>query len=76
MGSYDGAESCELVGGYLLYLIKEEFRDTCDFSQYRDDGLGVSESTPRQTDLIKRKLCTIFSKKRSENHDRSKQAHG
>ena len=28
MGSYDGAESCELVGAYLLYLIKEDFRDT------------------------------------------------
>ena len=29
----------------------------------RDDGLGVSKVTPRQTDLIKKKLCTIFSKK-------------
>ena len=54
--------SCELVGAYLLYLIKEEFRDTCDFGLYRDDGLGVSKATPRQTDLIKKKLCTIFSK--------------
>ena len=62
MGSYDGAELCELVGAYLLYLIKEEFRDTCDFGLYRDDGLGVSKATPRQTDLIKKKLCTIFSK--------------
>ena len=62
MGSYVGAESCELVGAYLLYLIKEEFRDTCDFGMYRDDGLGVSKATPRQTDLIKKKLCTIFSK--------------
>ena len=62
MGSYDGAESCELVGAYLLYLIKEEFLDTCDFGLYRDDGLGVSKATPRQTDLIKKKLCTIFSK--------------
>ena len=61
IGSYDGAESCELVGAYLLYLIKEEFRGTCDFGLYRDDGLGVSKATPRQTDLIE-KLCTIFSK--------------
>ena len=37
-------------------------RDTCDFGLYRDDGLGVSKATPRQTDLIKKKLCTIFSK--------------
>ena len=62
MGSYDGAESCELVGAYLLCLIKEEIRDSCDFALYRDDGLGVSKVTPRQTDLIKKKLCTIFSK--------------
>ena len=59
---YDGAESCKLVGAYLLYLIKEEFRDTCDFGLYRDDSLGVSKATPRQTDLIKKKLCTIFRK--------------
>ena len=45
-----------------LYLIKEEFRDTCDFGMYRDDGLGVSKATLRQTNLIKKKLCTIFSK--------------
>ena len=63
MGSYDGAESCKLVGAYLLCLIKEEFRDTCDFGLYRDDhGLGVSKATPRQADLIKKKLCTIFTK--------------
>ena len=27
------------VGAYLLYLIREEFRDTCNFGLYRDDGL-------------------------------------
>ena len=59
---FEGYESCELVGAYLLYLIKEEFRDTCDFGLYRDDDLGVSKATLRQTDLIKKKLCTIFSK--------------
>ena len=31
-------------------------------SLYRDDGLGVSKVTARQTDLIKKKLCTIFNK--------------
>ena len=36
MGSYDGAESCKLVGAYLLYPIKEEFRDACDFGLYRE----------------------------------------
>ena len=39
MGSYDGAESCELVGAYLLHKIKEKFGSMYDFDFYRDDGL-------------------------------------
>ena len=35
MGSYDGAESCELVGAYLLHDIKEEFSKACNFGLYR-----------------------------------------
>ena len=61
MGSYDGAESCELVGAYLLYKIKEKFGGICDFGLYRDDGLGISRASPRQTELIKKDLCGIFS---------------
>jgi len=34
----------------------------CDFGLYRDDGLGASKGPPRQKDLIKKKVCTIFSK--------------
>ena len=34
MGSYDGAETCELVGAFLLHNI-------------RDDGLGISNASPR-----------------------------
>ena len=29
VGSYDGAESCELVGTYLLHNIKERFGNAC-----------------------------------------------
>ena len=29
---------------------------------YRDDGLGVSRSTPRQREGIKKKICQIFNK--------------
>ncbi|XP_015771288.1 PREDICTED: uncharacterized protein LOC107349626 [Acropora digitifera] len=61
MGSYDGAESCELVGAYLLHKIKERFGSICDFGLYRDDGLGISRASPRQTELIKKDLCGIFS---------------
>ena len=62
MGSYDGAESCELVGAYLLHKIKEKFGSTCDFGLYRDDGLRISKASPRQTELIKKDLFSIFSK--------------
>ena len=59
MGSYDGAESCELVDAYLLHKIKERFGSICDFGLYRDDG--ISRASPRQTELIKKDLCGIFS---------------
>ena len=60
MGSYDGAESCELVGTYLLHKIKEKCGSTCDFRLYRDDSLWISKAPPRQTELIKKDLCGIF----------------
>ncbi|KAL9961805.1 hypothetical protein ACROYT_G030827, partial [Oculina patagonica] len=60
MGSYDGAESCELVGAYLLHTIKE--KHGYNFGLYRDDGLGVTQASPRQTERIKKDLCDIFGK--------------
>ena len=60
MGSYDGAESCELVGAFLLHKIKEKHGN--NFGLYRDDGLGVTTAPPRQVELIKKDLCAIFSK--------------
>ena len=61
MGSYDGTESCELVGTYLLHNIKERCGNACNFGLYRDDGLGVTEASPRQAKLIKKELCSIFA---------------
>ena len=29
---------------------------------YRDDGLGVTKASPRQAELIKKELCSIFAK--------------
>lgn len=58
MGSYDGAESCELVGLYMLNIIKKHLGD--NFGLYRDDGLGVLDKTPRQAEIVKKKLCAIF----------------
>ena len=41
MGSYDGAESCELVGAFLLHKIKEKYGN--NFGLHRDDGLGITK---------------------------------
>lgn len=60
MGSYDGAECCELVGAYLLHQINTMHGN--NFGLYRDDGLGVIKATPKQTEKIKKDLCTIFNK--------------
>ena len=60
MGNFDGAETCELVGAYLLHNI----RDThdYDFGLYRDDGLGITKASPRQTEKVQKNLCDIFRK--------------
>ena len=46
MGSYDGAETCELIGLYMLSLIGSKFRNQVGL--YRDDGLAVCNATPRE----------------------------
>ena len=40
MGSFDGAEVCELVGLYLLNKIKP-LLDSNNIGLYRDDGLAI-----------------------------------
>ena len=60
MGSYDGAESCELVGCFLLHEIGKKYGNI--FGLYRDDGLGVTTAPPRQVELIKKGLCDIFKR--------------
>ena len=59
MGSFDGAESYELVGSFLLNKITMKYGQT--FGLYRDDGLGVIKATPREVESIKKDLCTIFN---------------
>ena len=48
MGSYDGAEKCDLVGLYLLSLLKDLQLLTPGL--FRDDGLAVSLGTPSETE--------------------------
>ena len=44
MGSYDGAETCELVGICLLHRIKDVAKN-CSGGLYRDDGLIAIKKT-------------------------------
>jgi hypothetical protein len=59
MGSYDGAESCELVGSFLLHQITQKHGE--NFGLYRDDGLGVIKANPRKIEIIKKDICSIFN---------------
>ena len=59
MGSFDGAESCELVGSFLLYHISMKYGKT--FGLYRDDGLGAVKATAREIEPITKDLCAIFN---------------
>ena len=57
MGSFDGAESCDIVG---LYILSELSKLKIDVGLYRDDGLGVSSLSPKQLEGTKKKICSIF----------------
>ena len=59
MGSFDGAETCELVGAYILEQIQSIIPKE-EVGLYRDDGLAVIHKTPRQTERTKKKLCEKF----------------
>ena len=60
MGSNDGAEICELVGIYLLWLIAQKYRME-DTGLYRDDGLAVVRSTRgRQADQYRKTVTKVM----------------
>ena len=58
MGSFDGAESCELVVCYMLSLLQTKHGSS--FGLYRDDGLGIVKGTPRQIENMKKDICKTF----------------
>ena len=45
MGSYDRAETCELVGALILPRLAQ-YVDKADIRLYCDDGLAVLRDTP------------------------------
>ena len=57
MGSYDGAETCELIGLYILAQLKPL---NVNVGLYRDDGLAVCNKPPREVENIKKEICKIF----------------
>ena len=59
MGSYDGAETCELVGSFLLSQLQDL---NINVGLYRDDGLATTNTTPRETENIKKEICRIFNR--------------
>ena len=60
MGSWDGAESTDIVG--LFLLSKMQALKDAKPGLYRDDGLLVTRGTPRNTEKLKQDLTNLFSK--------------
>ena len=58
MGSYDGAETCELVGSFLLSQLQDL---KINVGLYRDDGLAITNATSRDTENIKKEIFRIFN---------------
>jgi len=58
MGSYNGAETCEFVGTFLLYHVTSKHGP--NFGLYRDDSLGVLKSLARTIEATKKDICNIF----------------
>ncbi|PIK41521.1 hypothetical protein BSL78_21624 [Apostichopus japonicus] len=60
MGSYDGAEICELIGLYILSTLQSKLHIE-NVGLYRDDGLAVLRSlSGRQADRVRKQLAEIF----------------
>ena len=59
MGSFDGAETCELVG---LFLLSQLTHLDVNVGLYRDDGLATCTKTPKQVEAIKKEMCKIFKR--------------
>ena len=59
MGSYDGAEVCELVGLYVLSQL-ENLIERKHIGLYRDDGLAVVNLTGVQTERLRKQVFKLF----------------
>ena len=61
MGSYDGAEVCELIGIFILNLLGRQYDTKNNNGLYRDDGLSIFKNcSGLQMEKIKKHLQKVF----------------
>ena len=63
MGSFDGAEICEMVGLYILHVLNNMYGPNT-LGLYRDDGLAcfTNVSGP-ESDRIRKNIISVFKEK-------------
>ena len=72
MGSYDGAELCELTGHYIFDVLSNELSKE-KIGLYHDDGLSCFQNmTGPQAGKVKKKICEIFQSFGLKNNHRNK----
>ena len=60
MGSYNGAEVCELTGLFMLNELSKKF-DKDNIGLYRDDGLSVFKNySGHQNDKVRKEMIDLF----------------
>ena len=60
MGSYDGADMCEIVGLLMLDMLSKLFEKN-SIGLYRDDGLSIFRNyNGHQSDKVRNELTKLF----------------
>ena len=59
MGSFDSAETCEMVG---LFLLSQLTHRDVNVGLYRADGLATCTKKPKQVETIKKEMCKTFKR--------------
>ena len=63
MGTYNGAEVCELIGIFMLSLLSKHINKN-HIGLYRDDGLAILKNTSGpEAEKLKKKLQKLFKEK-------------
>ena len=63
MGTYDGAEVCELIGIFMLLLLSKHINKNY-IGLHRDDGLAISKNTSGpEAEKLEKKFHKLFKEK-------------